>query len=81
MWVRGCARAVCVHVWGCLCVRVIQNMKPLLEHDYHWVYLAAVIFGRMICFVNMYPMSFKSKVSSSLANLCAFTLTHTHSNI
>jgi hypothetical protein len=56
-------------------------MKPLLERDYHWVYLAVVIFGRMICFVNMYPMSFKSKVSSSLVNLRTFTHTHTHSNI
>ncbi len=38
------------------------NMKPLIAKDMHWVYLAVVVLGRCVAFVNMYPMTYKSKV-------------------
>lgn len=40
-----------------------QNMKFFIENEYHWVFLAVVVFGRMVVFVNAYPMcAWKSKV-------------------
>ena len=38
------------------------NMKPLIANDMHWVYLAVVVLGRCVSFVNMFPMGYKSKV-------------------
>jgi len=41
------------------------NMKPLIANDMHWVYLAVVVLGRCVSFVNMFPMGYKSKVCAS----------------
>jgi len=46
-----------------------SNMKTIIEKDMHWVYLAVVVFGRMIVFVNIVPMAYKSKVCA-LVTVC-----------
>eukprot|EP00802_Teleaulax_amphioxeia_P020800 Tamp_21100.p2 GENE.Tamp_21100~~Tamp_21100.p2 ORF type:complete len:230 (-),score=53.91 Tamp_21100:289-978(-) len=43
-----------------------SNMKTIIEKDMHWVYLAVVVFGRMIVFVNIVPMAYKSKMTGNI---------------
>ena len=39
-----------------------KKIAAAVAHDGHWIYLAVVVFGRLVALINTYPMSWKGKV-------------------
>lgn len=40
----------------------LKAVEVVISHDVHWLYLAAVVFGRLVSFLNFYPMVYKQAV-------------------